>query len=499
MRERTILSLDLGTSSCKAVLVGRDGSVRGIGKGSYPLHYTNGGGVEQNPDEMLRGVLKAVDELREAGNRMSDVAAISFSSQNSAQILIGENDQPLTNLISWMDARSAPQAKELTEAFSQKELKNLTGMDMEVVPGLNIPRMKWFRDTMPEIMGRTKFFIQIKEYVSHYLTGEWCSDYTSVKGMQHLFTHDTPPEILEFCGLQKNVVPPTKSPDAVIGFLKNGTEGFTGFTPGIPVVAGWNDMNAALLGMAGLPSVPLGFDLTGTSEHIGIVCPENLTDSGAMMDGVNQVHFLKDLTTIYGVSSAGGQALDWYRSILAESGESAADTFARLMKEAEQTDPAKMQQLIFLPYVQGERNPWRDPWVRASFQGISRGTTRGQMTLSVLEGIAFALLASYERLPVRPDRIIVSGGAAGNVLWNRIKADILETPFVRLQETEAGCIGAAILAWKASGFFSSMEEACTAMIRYGEVCEPRPEYSGMYHEKYSKFLQFYHGTSALYK
>ena len=45
--------------------------------------------------------------------------------------------------------------------------------------------------------------------------------------------------------------------------------------------------------------------------------------------------------------------------------------------------------VFYLPYLMGERSPHNDPDARAAFIGMSMDTSREDMTLAVLEGVAF--------------------------------------------------------------------------------------------------------------
>ena len=101
-------------------------------------------------------------------------------------------------------------------------------------------------------------------------------------------------------------------------------------------------------------------------------------------------------------------------------------------------------QVFYLPYLMGERSPHNNPDARAMFVGMSMDTTREDMTLAVLEGVAFGLRDSLEvarSLGIRIDSSRICGGGAKSPLWKKIIANILGIAYggaVMMEEVRAG-------------------------------------------------------------
>ncbi len=482
-----ILSFDIGTSSCKAVLF--DESLQRVahGKGEYPVHMCGDGRVEQKPEEILGGLWKSLEELSKEVGSLKDVEAISFSSQASAQCLVGEDDRPQNNILSWMDKRAALEAEEFTKSFSRQEVINLTGMDMVVTPAYGIAKLRWLRSNEPELVEHAKYFVQIKEIAIHALTGRWVSDATSLKGIVDQKTGKPIPEIMDFIGVPGRIIPPVKKPYEVAGELLEDVAKRYGLNPGTPVVVGWNDMNAAFLGMTGFPDKNVGLDMTGTSEHFGVVCLEKPDHD--VYDGLNKVPFLNGSQVYYGVTSSGGQVAEWFsREILQYP--SASECFEQL-NPYEEFSLSQTKGLIFIPYLEGERNPWNDSKSRGSWIGLERGHGQRHMAWSVLEGVCFALKAMYARFPIKPEKFVISGGASNSDVWTQMKADVLGVPFIRPAQQEAGCLGAAILALRALHPTWSISKLNSFLPREEAVFLPKPETRTYYEEKYIRFLELY--------
>lgn len=121
------------------------------------------------------------------------------------------------------------------------------------------------------------------------------------------------------------------------------------------------------------------------------------------------------------------------------------------------------------------------------------------MTRAVLEGVAFGLKDSFTLianagLPVKY-QVQISGGGAKSPIWQQIIADILNTPLVNVSTTEAGALGAAVLAMVGAGAYPSVEAACEATIQTGSTVEPGhdtvvyPAYYSIYQTLYGSLQQ----------
>lgn len=487
--EAYILAIDIGTSSCKAALFTEKGRYLALGKGRYGLIFPREGCVEQDPEEIFRGVCAAVTELKKKGWDLKKVCAVSFSAQIASQCLVDRAGQPLTNLISWMDTRAKEETKLFGRIFTREEAERLTGIDMVVTPSYSITKLRWLHDHEPELLGRASGFVQIKDYVIWKMTGNWVSDVTSLKGLVHPETKQVVSEILEFTGVSEELLPGICEPDEIAGYLKKGVEGLTDLPEGIPVIVGWNDMNAAFLGMGGLTEGYIGMDMTGTSEHLGCIGPCKKVEKDTYT-GLNRVPFRNGREVFYGVTSSGGQAVEWY----VKDFIGAADVKEYLEQVSGTTKALPValdNDLIFLPYLEGERNPWNNPSARGVLFGLNRSHRQADVAAAVLEGVCFALRTIYDRLPEKPELMIVSGGASFNNTWNQMKADVMNVKFGSLEITEVGCAGAAMLAISALHPEVSPEKFSEEMLKIKELYYPNPERHAVYERKYQKFLKLY--------
>ena len=289
-----------------------------------------------------------------------------------------------------------------------------------------------------------------------------------------------------------------------------------GLAAGTPVVTGWNDLNCGLLG-TGVVRPGMGFDIGGTSEHLGLALPaggplpvDNLMLApylgDDLSDAANAAHAQRASRVCYGVTSAGGGSLEWYANafvpdLLHAYAQPAASTQAPApdgqagLEGMAASAPPGSGGLIFLPYLNGERAPIWDANARGVFFGLNSTHRHAHFARAVLEGVAFSLrqvLALVETATgAWVARIHASGGPARLALWNQIKADVLGRPLVIPRETHAACLGAAMLAAIGSGWYAGAAPAAEAMVQFARQVEPNPANAARYDALFAVYAGLY--------
>lgn len=150
--------------------------------------------------------------------------------------------------------------------------------------------------------------------------------------------------------------------------------------------------------------------------------------------------------------------------------------------------------MFYLPYLMGERSPHNDPDAKAAFIGMSMDTTRADMTLAVLEGVAFGLRDSLEvarSIGICPERTKICGGGAKSPLWRKIIANVMNLKVDLIESEEGPGYGAAILAAVGCGVYSSVEEAAERLVKVTGTEAPDPGLVAKYEERYRVFRKFY--------
>ena len=163
--------------------------------------------------------------------------------------------------------------------------------------------------------------------------------------------------------------------------------------------------------------------------------------------------------------------------------------------DAEYGDPTQPNYgktgVYFLPYLTGERCPHNDVDARGAFVGLSANTTREDMSLAVLEGVAYALRDCVEAGGVKIEKAVLCGGGAVSRVWQTVLANVLGAD-IYLTETEQGpSYGAALLAMTACGEYASVYEAADATVQKTLAVSCEPALVEQYQTGYSVYKQLY--------
>jgi xylulokinase len=187
-----------------------------------------------------------------------------------------------------------------------------------------------------------------------------------------------------------------------------------------------------------------------------------------------------------------GSLVKWHRNTFAAQERTAAgeDIYDRLTAEM----PDEPTRLLVLPHFEPTGAPGCIDATSGVILGLHTSTTRGDILKAIMECETFYFLEAAEtlaRLGVKSESYIASGGGAKSDRWLQIKADVMGVPYERASETEAGALGVAMIAAKATGVFASYKEACRQWLRLGRVFEPDSRRHAFYREKFEHYRQLY--------
>jgi xylulokinase len=196
-----------------------------------------------------------------------------------------------------------------------------------------------------------------------------------------------------------------------------------------------------------------------------------------------------------GVTQAAGLSLRWFRDQLFCDGAVAAngDAYERMTQMAGHI-PAGADGALWAPYLMGERTPHLDPNARAAFIGLTASHTRAHLIRAILEGVAFSLKDTFtimEEIGVPVRSIRLGGGGARSPLWRQIQADVYGSTVEILAAEEGAAFGAAILAGVGVQIWTSVDQACDAVVRVANRIEPDREASALMRRNYRVYSQIY--------
>lgn len=452
---RNILGIDLGTSSVKILQRFEDGTVIKT-KSAYE---------EISPNGWWEAIKQALSQLD-----LSNVSAIGLSSQVGTYIVDGKD------VISWNTGIGAEELAEMKKKFSAQEFVDEISMPHPNIVSYPIPRLLYIKKTYPKVQK----ICQPKDFICEMLTGNLVTDPYSWRGLANLSTKQYSSKFLSVVGICEEQLPTIIDFTERAGYTKKIQLEGTELPEGIPVYVGLNDYYASLLGM-GIQNAGDMFDISGTSEHLGII--DKMVDlETQMVSGPYLNHNVH-----YGVTASSGASLDFGLQIH-------KDGLVDLEEVRKRKPP------IFLPYLNGERAPIWDADARGMFFGISSGCTQEELFYAVMEGVVFSLYHIYESMGKPKATLMkVAGGAAVNPVLNQLKAEMFQIPVAVLKENDTSALGAVMAAAIGAGWYKDMQDVIQQICQIKEQRKPVGTYNEWLKERYSIYKKLYPAVKEQYQ
>lgn len=457
-KKQYILSFDQGTTSSRAILFDKKGSIISIAQKEFEQHFPQPGWVEHDPQEIWSSqVSVAAEVLSKAGVKAKDVAAIGITNQRETTVVWDRNTgEPVYNAIVWQDRRTASLTDRLEEEGLAELFQEKTGLVLD--PYFSGTKIKWILDNVEGAHQKAEngdlLFGTIDSWLIWKMTsGEThITDVTNASRTLAYNIHDLQwdPELLEILDIPQNMLPEVVPSSQV--YAKTAGDIFATQIP-ISGIAG--DQQAALFGQIctqkGMAKNTYGtgcFMLMNTGSE-PIKSQNNLLTTIAwQQDG--QVEY-----ALEGSVFIGGAVVQWLRDglkVIRSSSE--VETLA---SQVDSTDG-----VYLVPAFSGLGAPHWDPHARGTMAGITRGTTSAHIARAALEAIAFQstdlLKAMESDSGISLKELRVDGGASVNNLLMQFQADLLRVPVIRPEVSETTALGAAYLAGLAVGFWESRDE-----------------------------------------
>jgi xylulokinase len=506
-----ILAVDLGTSGPKTALISVYGEVVDSEYAETPLIILPDGGVEQDPEGWWQAIMGTSKKLLGKGLApVEDIVAVSVTSQWCGTVPVGRDGLHLMNAIIWMDSRGAEAQQEIMPGlfkiagyppFRLWTWLKLTGG----LPGLSgkdpLAHILWVKKEHPEVFEQTYKFLEPKDYINLRFTGKFAATFDSI--LLHWVTDNRDParvvyhdKLLKMAGLERDKFPDLIRAVDILGPVQQKVARELGLKPETVVIGGTPDVPSAVVGSGAVRDYE-GHLYIGTSSWISTNVPFKRTDVahsfGTFPSPVPGRYML--LTE----QESAGKCLTWLRDnvlyhkdeLLQE--ENVPDVYKVLDKIVARV-PAGANNVIFTPWLFGERAPVDDHLIRSSIFNLSLDSTREDIARAVFEGVAFNqkwLLYYVEKfLKRRFQYLNFIGGGAKSDVWSQIMADVLDCPIRQVKDpVHSNARGAAFLAAMALGYIT-LEEIPQRVAIKAEY-RPNPDHRRIYDELYLEYVNLY--------
>ena len=502
----TIVAIDCGTQSLRALLFGVDGSLRGRAKIEYqPYFSTQPGWAEQDPEIWWRALIDAVGQLRALyPEPFGRLAGLAITAQRDSMVCLDADLAVVRPATLWLDARKAapPYQPDWLTALGLK----LLGMDEAIVRTQEAGRCSWLRQFEPANWARTSSYLQVSGFLSARLTGELADSVASQIG--HL-PFDYRRQRWAAPGhrnskmfpVEPGKLPRLVEPGRALGQVTTAAAALIGLPAGLPVFAAGSDKGCETIGMGVL-------DETAASLSFGTTATIQTTSSRYLEPLRFMPAYPAPLPGWYNPEVEifrGYWMITWfknqfaYREVLEAGRRGILPEVA--LNELLETSPPGCHGLVMQPYWTAGL---KHPSAKGAIIGFGDVHERAHLYRSIIEGLAYGLKEGLEAIEHvsrrRIGQLAVSGGASQSDQICQISADVFNLPLYRGATCETSGLGAAMCAAAGLGWYGSVVEAARAMSRRERCFEPQPANARLYGRLYRRvYRRLYQALEPLYE
>ncbi|MCP4382007.1 MAG: carbohydrate kinase [Hyphomicrobiales bacterium] len=492
-----LLGLDIGTTSTIGILIDDNGQTLATAKRPTELYSEEANWAEEDPDQWWVNVGDVTHELLAlAGIPPTEVSGIGVTGMLPAVVLVDAQGHAIRRSIQQNDARATNELDRFSASLDENEFleRTGTGYSQQLVG----PKLMWLRDNEPENFNSAVAVVGSSDFITFRLTGtlqvehNWALE----SGFVDLTTGAYAKQLVALSGTDPSLLPPIRRSEEVVGRLQREAARHLGLPEGIPVVAGCADhvASAFVCGASSNGDLVIKF---GGAADILLSSDTPVRDRRLFMD----YHIVPGLYFPNGCMAAGGNLLNWIIANLAggevgKATESGMSPHQWLDKAAEHS----RSELLFLPYILGEKTPLMDPHARGTLVGLGLHHTIADIWRAALEGIVFGMRHHVDTFVGRGlavTNVKAADGGAASDLWLQIAADVLERPVQRLDQHPGSCLGAAFVAGMGTGLLSDWSRIDN-YVELGRVFTPRESESAAYAPIYANWRESYERLKDLY-
>ncbi|EOI06694.1 gluconate kinase [Enterococcus moraviensis ATCC BAA-383] len=497
--EKIAIGVDIGTTQTKAVAFREDGTVHSSAYVRYPLIQETEGMAEQDVEQIFQAVTTCIQQVVAKVHPL-EISVVSFSTAMHGLIVMDENNQPLTRVITWADNRAEKYAEELRDTALGQTVYQNTGLPMH--PMTPFHKIRWLKEEFPQIYEQAEKFIGMKEYVFYRLFDRYITDISTASGTGFLNIHDLSWDqiALTEMGISMDQLPVLDRPTYQLTGLKAEWSDQLGLTAKTIFVLGGADGPLSNLGLGavakGTATLTVG---TSGALRYTVGKPQTHPQAETFCCVLDENHWV-----IGGATSNGAGIFDWacenlLKEVQTEARISGQNPYDAVMERVKET-PAGSKGVMFHPYLLGERAPLWNAEATGSFIGLKRNHDDTLMMRAVIEGICLNLkriLTELEELGGPVKEIRATGGFADSAVFKSVMADVLGYRLSLTESVEASALGAILLGWQSLGKVLDLEAACEQVEIY-EIVEPNSESTQVYQQMYPLFITTQQQLSASY-
>ncbi len=456
--EKFILAVDQGTTSSRAIIFDRKGSIKSVAQKEFRQIYPETGWVEHDPNEILASQTKVIaDAISGGALNANSIAAIGITNQRETTIVWDrKTGKPIYNAIVWQDRRTSEFCSELKSKGFEPLINSKTGLLID--PYFSGTKIRWILENIEGAREKAEngelAFGTVDSWLIWNFTGgdKHITDISNASRtmLYNINTHQWDDELLNLLNIPKSLLPEVRSSSEIYCETKKEL-----FGANIPIAGIAGDQQSALFGQMCIEPGMLkntygtgGFLMFNTGEKPIFSKNKLLTTIAWEIDG-------KVSYALEGSIFIAGAVVQWLRDEL------------KIIKSAAEIEElansvADNGGVYMVPAFAGLGAPHWDQYARGTIFGLTRGTQRGHIARAALESIAYqtydVLMAMESDSGIKVKELRVDGGATANNLLMQFQSDVLGIPIVRPKISETTALGVAYLAGLATGYWNGIED-----------------------------------------
>ena len=431
-----ILALDQGTTSSRAVVFDKKGTIISVAQKEFTQIFPKPGWVEHDPDEIWSTQAgMAAEAVSKKGLKASQLAAIGITNQRETVVVWDKNTgEPVYNAIVWQDKRTADYCDALKKEGKSEMIREKTGLVIDSY--FSGTKVKWILDNVEGAREKAEAGDLVLGTIDSWLIwkmtdgGLHISDVTNAcrTMLFNINTMDWDDELLELLSIPKTMLPKVKQSSEVYGHTSPNL-----FATPIPIAGIAGDQQAALFGQMctkqGMVKNTYGtgcFMLMNIGEK-PIVSKNNLLTTVAWKIN-GKTHY-----ALEGSIFIAGAVVQWLRDSL-----NIIKTSSEVEILAGSVDSS--EGVVFVPAFAGLGAPHWNQKAQGTIFGLTRGSTDAHIARAALESIAYQTMDILKAMEadsgISIKELRVDGGATVNDMLMQFQADVLNTVTVRPKVVE---------------------------------------------------------------
>ncbi len=459
MTEATyILALDQGTTSSRALVVDREGTICSVAQKEFQQIFPRSGWVEHDPNEIWSSQASvAAEALAKMGISGAQIAALGITNQRETAIVWDrKTGRPIHNAIVWQDRRTSEFCDELKQAGHAAMIQEKTGLVIDAY--FSATKVRWILDHVDGARARAEAgelaFGTVDSWLVWKLTGGrvHATDVSNACRTLLFNIHEQQwdAELCALLSIPMSMLPEVKSCSDAFGVTD------TAFLSArIPIAGIAGDQQSAMFGQMcteeGMIKNTYGTGCfivmnTGAKPKVS---KNNLLTTVAWRLGDEVTYALEGSIFI------AGAVVQWLRDGLG------CITQSEQVEALAESVPDNGG-VYMVPAFAGLGAPHWDQYARGAIFGITRGTTDGHIARACLESIAFqtqdVLDAMADDAGIAITELRVDGGASVNDALMAFQAGLTGIKVIRPQTLETTAMGAAFFAGLHVGYWKNLDE-----------------------------------------